>query len=157
MKRIDPRHAKKHRSYSVTELAALFGMHKRTVRNWISQGLPTVDGTRPTLILGCDFQTWWGKRQKAAQRPCKPGQMYCFKCRDAKAPALGMVEYAATNAATGNLRALCETCGTMMHRRARMEGIAAVMPGLDVRRTEAPPRIGEIARPSPNCANMTGA
>lgn len=157
MKRINPRRAKLHRSYTAHELAERLDVHKNTVHHWIKDGLPVVDGTRPILILGSEFQAWWGKQRKAAKRPCQPGQMYCFKCREPKAPALGMVDYVATNAATGNLKALCETCGTMMHRRARLGDIAAKMPGLDVRRTLAPSSIAALTQPSPNCDNPKGA
>jgi hypothetical protein len=157
MRRINPRRAKLHRSYDVGELADRLGVHKNTVRHWINDGLPLVDGTRPVLILGSEFQAWWGTRRKAAKRPCQPGQMYCFKCREPKAPALGMVDYVATNAATGNLKALCETCGTAMHRRTRLADIAARMPALDVHRTLAPSSIAASAQPSPNCDNPKGA
>ena len=150
-RRVNPRLAKLHRSYSVVELAATLGVHKHTVRGWIKAGLPTVDSTRPVLILGSDFQDWWRKQRKAAKRPLQPGQLYCFKCRQPRAPALGMVEYTATNAVTGNLKAMCETCGTMMHRRTRLASIAANMPDLDVQRTEAATRISERAHPSLNC------
>ncbi|MCO5792211.1 MAG: helix-turn-helix domain-containing protein [Blastomonas sp.] len=157
MKRINPRRAKVHRSYCARELADRLDVHKNTVRNWIVEGLPVVDGTRPALICGSVFQEWWGKRRKAAKRPCQPGQMYCFRCREPKAPALGMVDYLATNAATGNLKALCETCGTAMHRRTRLVDIAAKMPGLDVQRTQAPSSIAALTQPSPNCDNPNGA
>jgi len=157
MRRINPRRAKLHRSYDVGELADRLGVHKNSIRQWIKGGLPVVDGTRPVLILGSDFQAWWGKRTKARKRPCQPGQMLCFKCREPKVPALGMVDYVATNAATGNLKALCETCGTAMHRRTRLADIAARMPGLDVRRTVAPSSIVASAQPSPNCDNSEGA
>ena len=157
MRRINPRCAKLHRSYTAHELAERLDVHKNTVRQWIKGGLPVVDGTRPVLILGSDFQAWWGKQRKAAKRPCQPGQMYCFKCREPKAPALGMVDYVATNAATGNLKALCETCGTSMHRQTRLGDIAARMPGLDVRRTLAPSSIAALTQPSPNCDNPKGA
>lgn len=156
MSRINPRLAKLHRSFSVFELADLLNVHRNTVRQWIREGLPVLDGAKPTLIMGGEFQTWWGKRTKARKRPCKPGQMYCFKCREPKAPALGMVEFAATNTAAGNLKALCETCGTMMHRRTRLADLAAKMPGLDVRHTEAPSSIAEPSHPSPNCDNPKG-
>ncbi len=157
MKRINPRLAKKHRSYAVNELAKLLDVHKHTVRGWIKKGLPVIDGAKPTLILGSEFQTWWGKQRKAAKRPCQRGQMYCFKCREPRRPALGMVEYAATNAATGNLKALCETCETLMHRRTRLDDIAAKMPGLDVQFTQAASSIVERAHPSPNCDKTEGA
>lgn len=157
MRRINPRRAKLHRSYDVGELANRLHVHKNTVRQWVKNGLPVVDGTRPVLILGSDFQAWWAKRRKAAKRPCQPGHMYCFKCRKPRAPALGMVEYAATNAATGNLKALCETCGTLMHQNARLANIAARMPGMDVQITQAPSRIVARAHPSSNCDKTKGA
>lgn len=157
MKRIDPRRAKLHRSYSVVELADVLGVHKHTVRDWLAKGLPAIDDAKPVLVLGSDFQCWWGKQRKAAKRPCQPGQLYCFKCREPKKPALGMVEYAYINAATGNLKALCETCGTMMHRRTLLGDIATKMPGLDVQITRASPSIVERAQPSPNCDNSKGA
>ena len=156
MKRINPRLAKKHRSFTVTELADLLDVHKHTVRSWLKKGLPAIDGAKPILILGSDFQAWWSHQRKAAKRPCQPGQMYCFKCREPKRPALGMVEYAATNAATGNLKAICETCGTMMHRRTRLADIAARMPDLDVQIAQAPSSIVELAHPSPNYDEPTG-
>jgi len=157
MKRINPRLAKKHRSYSVQELADKLGVHKHTVRGWLKKGLPAIYGAKPTLILGSEFQEWWGKQRKAAKRPCKPGQMYCFKCREPKRPALGMVEYTATNAATGNLKAICETCETMMHQRARLANLAAKMPDMEVQITQAPSRIVERTHPSSNCDKTEGA
>ena len=157
MKRINPRLAKLHRTFAVSELAERLGVHKQTVRGWLKKGLPTIDGAKPILIDGGDFQDWWSEQRKADKRPCEPGQMYCFKCREPKAPALGMVEYAATNAATGNLRALCETCETMMHRRARLADIQAKMPGLDVQIAQAPSSIGARAQPSLNCHKPEGA
>ena len=157
MKRINPRRAKLHRSYTAFELSDLLGVHRNTVRHWIDQGLPVVDGARPTLICGHEFQTWWSNRHKAGKRPCQPGELYCCKCREPKAPALGMVEYAVTNAVTGNLKALCESCGSMMHRRTRLADLGRVMPGLVVRRTVAPSSIVVRPQPSPNCDKSKGA
>lgn len=126
------------------------------MRHWIERGLPVVDGARPSLICGSEFQAWWQSQAKALKRPCQPGQLYCFKCREPRAPALGMVEYAATNAETGNLKALCETCGTMMHRRTRLADLGRIMPGLEVRHTGAPSSIAVRPRPSPNCDKLKG-
>lgn len=157
MGRINPRLAKLHRSFSVFELADLLGVHRNTVRQWIRGGLPVLDGAKPILIIGGEFQAWWAKRTKARKRPCEPGQMYCFKCREPKAPALGMVEYTPANPVTGNLKALCETCGTLMHRNTRQADIAARMPGLAVQITQAPSSIDARTHPSPNCDNPNGA
>ena len=41
-----------HRSYTVEEIAQLFGIHKNTVRRWVKDGLTSIDDKRPMLILG---------------------------------------------------------------------------------------------------------
>jgi excisionase family DNA binding protein len=48
----NPNHrlAKIHRSYTVEEVARLFGAHRNTVRAWLRAGLPALDQGRPTLI-----------------------------------------------------------------------------------------------------------
>ena len=153
MGRVNPRLAKLHRSYDIVELAALLGVHKHTVRSWLKAGLPVVDGTRPALIHGDEFQAWWAKRSNAKKCPLKPGQLYCVKCREGKQPALEMIEYAPLNVTTGNLKAMCETCGSMMHRRVRRTAISAVMPKIDVQITQASPSIGVRTTPSLNTDN----
>ncbi len=144
-----------HRSYSVEEAALTLGIHKNSVRGWIKAGLPILDNSRPTLILGGELKAWLVKKRKAAKRPCSPGTLYCFKCRTPKAPALGMVEYKPMNDTSGNLIAFCTDCGTMMHRRARKEAIEAIMPSLAIQIREAKPSIRERTHPSLNCDKMT--
>ena len=150
-RRINPRLIKIHRSYSVEEAARALGVHKNSVRGWIKKGLPVVDESRPVLILGHDLQAYLERRRKAAKRPCPPGTIFCFKCREPRGPALGMVEYVPRNTATGDLTALCATCDTIMFRRARHGDIAAIMPGIDVQTREADARLNERASPSLNC------
>ena len=152
-RRINPRLIKIHRSYSVDEAARALGAHKNSVRSWIKNGLPVVDSGRPVLILGHELRAYLERKRKAAKRPCAPGTIYCFKCRKPRPPALGMVEYVSRNAKAGDLTALCETCGTMLFRRARCDDIAAIMPGIDVQFREAGARLLERTPPSLNCDN----
>jgi len=150
-RRINSRLIKLHRSYSVEEAARALGAHKNSVRGWIKDGLPTIDRSRPSLILGQDLRAYLESKRKAAKRPCPPGTLYCFKCRQPRAPAMGMVEATSQNATTGNLSAICEVCNTMMHRRTRLAAIAVIMPNLDVQIREASPRLLERTSPSLNC------
>ena len=83
--------------------------------------------------------------------PCPPGTIYCFKCRQPRAPASGMVEFTPRNPTTGNLVALCETCGTVMHRSARLSSLAVIMPGIRVEIREAGARLVERLSPPLNC------
>lgn len=149
--RTNPRRVKLHRIYSTAELAACCGVHKNTVRHWQAIGLEPVSKGRPTLFDGATVRAFLAKRNASRKRPCPPGTLYCFKCRQPCAPAMGMVEATRQNATTGNLSAICEVCGTMMHRRTRLAAIGEIMPNLDVQIREAGPRICERTEPSLNC------
>lgn len=140
-RRVNPRLIKLHRTYSVEEAARTLGVHKNSVRSWIKSGLPTIDKARPVLMLGRDLRQFLEKQRKARKRPTPLGLIYCFKCREHSKPAMGMVEYILFTSTTGNLQALCETCGTVMNRRARQDSLPTIMPGLAVQIRQAPSRI----------------
>ena len=150
-RRVNPRLTKLHRSYSPGEAARVLGVHKHTVHNWIKAGLPALDKSRPVLILGSEMRAWLEKRQKTAKRPCKPGTMYCFKCREPRPPSRRMVEYQPMTDKSGMLIAACIDCDTLMHRRARRDSIADSMPNLTVQIREAQPSIIGRKCPSLNC------
>ena len=152
-RRVNPNRVKLHRSYSVAELAACCDVHKNTVRHWQANGLHPIEPRKPYLFHGATARKYLAARKASRKRPCPPGTIYCFKCRQPRAPAMGMVEVASQNATTGNLSAICDTCGTMMHRRTRLTAISAIMPNLDVQIREAGPRICERTEPSLNCDN----
>lgn len=125
MARIDPRRAKVHRSYTVAEAAGLFGVHRNTVRHWIKAGLPVVSAGRSHLILGRDLGPFLTARQARRKRTCSPGQLYCLKCREPQRPREGSVKVVSGGGPTANVAALCEVCGTRMHRRASLDRLAA--------------------------------
>lgn len=150
-RRANPYAVKTHYSYTVGELAALLGVHKNTVRHWQRDGLAALDDGKPILFHGNAVRAYLIKRRAKAKRPCRPGTIYCFRCREASQPALGMVDFVVGNGGTGNLRALCAKCGAIMHRRARRDRLASIMPGLQVQITQAPPRLIGSDSPSPNC------
>lgn len=150
-RRANPRRVKLHRIYSTVELADCCGVHKNTVRHWQANGLEPVSKGRPTLFDGATVRAFLAKRNASRKQPCPPGTIYCFKCRQPRAPAMGMVEAKHQTATTGNLSAICDVCGTMMHRRTRLAAIAAIMPNLDVQIREAGERLIDRHSPSLNC------
>ncbi len=155
-RRVNPRAVKLHRSYSVSELAACLGVHKNTVRNWQRDGLKPLDGRRPVLFQGAIVRAFLSTRHASRKRPCPPGTFYCFKCRQPRSPASGMVEFTPRNHTTGNLIALCETCGTVMNRSARSASLGAIMPKIDVQIREAGARLIGRTPPSLNCDKRKG-
>lgn len=137
-RRADPYSVKINRSYTASELAERLGVHKNTVRHWQAMGLAPIDLCRPVLFHGAAIREFLIGRKQGRKRPCPPGTLYCFRCRDPRAPALGMVDYVELKPGSGNLRALCGVCEAIMHRRVRRAALAAVMPGIDVQFGQAP-------------------
>ena len=151
-RRVNLYRVKVHRSYAVGELAACLGVHKNTIRSWQREGLEPNEHRRPLLFRGSAVREFLIKRKASRKRPCPPGTLYCFRCREPRRPALGMVDFVESKPGSGNLRALCEVCDTLMHRRATKSALPAVMLGIDVQIRQAPPRLSGCPDPSVNCA-----
>lgn len=146
----NPRLAKLHRTYTVEEIATLYSVHRNTVRQWIKRGLPTCDDKRPTLVLGRDLAAFLQAQRTKNKRPCKPGEIYCVRCRAAKFPAGGMADYAAVTGTSGNLIGMCPTCEAMMYRRVNLAKLGQIRGQLDITLSEAQLRIVESGRLSDN-------
>ena len=149
-RRINPCAVSQYRSYSVTELATCFDVHKNTVRLWQLAGLKPNDDGRPYLFQGQVVRAFLMERNASRKRPCRAGTLYCFRCRDARPPAHGMVEFVATTAKLGTLRAICAECETLMNRKASRAALSSVMPGIDIQIMQAPPRLSGGSSPSLN-------
>lgn len=147
----DPRSIKANRTYTIEEAARRLGVHKNSIRAWRRKGLRTIDGERPILFLGSDIRAFLLERKSGRKRPCPPGTLYCFRCRAPRAPAIGMVDWTPFNSTTGDLLALCEVCGTEMHRHARRDALEQCMPGISVRICEVHSRLKGKPDPSLDC------
>lgn len=152
----DPRRAKIHRSYTVEEVAQLYRVHRNTVRQWIKQGLPVCDNRRPVLILGNHLAAFLTRKRAQNKRPCKPGEIYCVRCRNPQRPALGMADYEPITCTGGNLLGLCPKCSAMMYRRVNRAMLSTAAGNLEVRFTRGKERIDESDRPSVNSDFKTG-
>jgi hypothetical protein len=150
-RRINPNLIKVHRTYDVFELAACCGVHKNTVLHWRDAGLAPIDAIKPILFHGAIVREFLRARNAARKRPCGPGKLYCFRCRTPRAPAFGLLEYVPITAKSGNVRAFCETCEAIMHRRVPLSAMAVTMPNLDVQFSERPLRLVGDVSPSVNC------
>lgn len=143
---------KRHRSYTVEEIATLLGSHRNTVRHWLKSGLTVLDDGRPLLVHGGVLIAFLKQARAKQRHPCAPGQLYCLRCRTPRAPTGNIVVYRALNKAGGNLVGSCEACGCRLHRRVRFENLAASLGCVEVCFTDAEEDIGESPDPSLNCA-----
>jgi len=146
----NPRLAKLHRNYTVEEVASVCKVHKNTVRGWIKQGLPTNDDKRPLLILGRDLRVFLQAQRVKNKRPCRPGEIYCVRCREPKVPAGDMAEYKPTAGKLGNLIGICPNCETIMYRCINMTKLDQIRGQLDITLPQALRHIGESTQPSVN-------
>lgn len=146
--RFNPKKVKIHFSYTVEEIARILAVRKNTVRAWLKAGLRAIDDRRPALVQGKVLRAFLESKRTVNRRACQPGTLYCVKCRAPQRPALGMIDFVPRTSSSGNLRALCEACGTLMHRAANWTLMSALMPNLEVRMVGADPRLKGSSVPS---------
>ena len=134
MKKRHPNHrlVKIHRSYTVEEVATMFGIHKNTVRQWVKRGLATVDDKRPMLILGHVLVEFLKARRTKNKQKCKPGELYCVRCRSPKRPAGDMADYSPITDKIGNLIGICPDCEAIMNRHVSLATIELVRGNIDI-------------------------
>ena len=146
----NPSRAKTHRNYTVEEAADLYGVFKGAVRNWIKAGLPVLNDKRPMLILGNDLAEFHRAKNAKGKQPCKPGEMYCLKCRIPKKPDGNMVDFQAVTEKIGNLVGICPTCYTIMNRRVSIAKLEQVRGEMDITMPLGQRHIVESKQPSVN-------
>lgn len=128
----NPNMSQIHRSYTVEDVALRFGVHKRTVRNWIKKGLAICDDKRPLLILGTDLRLFLQKQRKVHKRKCKPSELYCLKCREPRLPDQNSLEFIEETSTKGRVIASCSVCNSLMNKYFKLENLATIQRDLAV-------------------------
>ena len=144
------RRVKTNRSYDVSDVAALFGVGKGTVREWIKRGLPTIDSRRPMLIQGRDLAAFLKARREKNKRPSGPGEIYCVRCRAPRNPAGNIADYQPATTTLGSLVGICPTCDAVIYRRVNAAKLDRVRGGLDVTMPKEWPQLVESTQPFVN-------
>lgn len=112
-------------------------MHPNTVAEWIKAGLPVIDKRRPKLILGRDLNAFLEGRSRNRKRPCRPGEIFCVRCRAAKFPAGAMVDYEPQTAQFVRLVGLCPDCESLMYQQCSNAKLIKIRDLLDITTTMA--------------------
>jgi hypothetical protein len=134
----NPRLAKIHRSYTVPDIVARFGVHPNTVRAWIRDGLAIIDCRRPLVVRGVELRDFLQARRLKTKRPCVSGEIYCLRCRAPKTPATNVVDYKPLSATAGQLVGICPTCEHFIYRCVSLAKLSQVRGNLEVLMPRAP-------------------
>ncbi|MBD3625555.1 MAG: helix-turn-helix domain-containing protein [Rhodobacteraceae bacterium] len=120
---------KSFRCYTIEEAAEASGVSPRTVRNWASDGLRVMDGTRPALIRGDDLRDHIKSKRESRAVKTRIDTFFCFPCRKERRAAEGLADCVIKGGRV-QLTALCEVCGTVMSKpvaEARIPDLARIL------------------------------
>lgn len=116
----DLRRIRTSKIYKVPEIARDLDRNVATVRSWLRDGLPTLDGQTPPLVFGSDLKDWLKAKWAARKQKCKPDELYCFKCQKPRKPGPGTVQIVPRNEKTLSIKGECSECGTRLNRVGSM-------------------------------------
>jgi hypothetical protein len=127
---------KKHRNYTVEEIASTLGFHPNSVRAWLRNDLPAIADSRPKLILGSDAIDYLRARRQRGKRPCAAGEIYCMKCREPRRPSDRMAVYSARTETRGVLIGMCPECRGRVFRCVNLAKLDLIRGDLDITMAE---------------------
>lgn len=115
---------KARRSYSITEMALLFGIDRKTCQHWIKGGLrPIEQGTSPLLVMGEELKKFLKERSKKRKCELKDEEFFCMKCHKAAIAEEGSEKIVKTGKKIGKANkeqlkkiGVCAACGTKINR-----------------------------------------
>ena len=147
----NPRLAKALFTYSVAEMAALYGCHRNTVRNWLRLGLEPVDDKRPVVVRGDALNVFHASRRRKAKRPCGPAEIYCPPCHKPRRPAGDLIEIEPLNAKVWKVFGFCPDCDRMISQRVGFARLTHFRALGQLSVTKPLEHIGDASAPSANC------
>jgi hypothetical protein len=137
-------------TYTLDEIASLYGVHINSVRQWIASGLSPIDEKRPILIHGSVLFKYLNQKQAKRKHRCSPLQFYCFSCREPRKPLDNLVIIEKQGEHIIRLRAICEICGTRMNKAGSQTKLAEYSEIFSVQSLETP-HIDMCLEPVDNC------
>lgn len=108
---------KENYTYTLEQIADLFGLDVTTVRRWVrDEGLERIPKTRPYLVHSSMLKAFLHKKQSVRKQACGLAEAFCCKCRGPRAPAPGTGSAIALPNKCVRFQAHCATCGSTMNK-----------------------------------------
>ncbi len=103
-------------SYSVQDVAELFGIHKNAVLRWIKDGLKIIDQRKPYLVYGRVLADFINVRQIERKQVCGKDEFYCCKCRRPRKALPRSVQVEKRNQHRIKISGICAICHSRIFR-----------------------------------------
>jgi hypothetical protein len=104
-------------TYSVDEIAAIYGLTPDTIFRWIrNDGLKRITPSRKYFVHGSDLISFLEKWNSKNKHPCTDGEMFCFKCRKPRIPNLETLKIKKQLTKAIKSFGRCVVCGTCMNK-----------------------------------------
>jgi len=136
-------------SYTVQEIAELFGIHKNALSRWIKDGLRPTDQRKPYLIHGSVLAEYLRKKQSGRKQKCTPEEFYCCKCRVPRRAWENVADIKIQNEAKLFITGICAICETFVNRMGATGKLAEYQKTFTIQ-TIHDERIRETAPPTVN-------
>lgn len=121
--------------YTIEEAAEVTGVSPRTIRKWIEDGLPVMNGSRPALVRGDDLRDYIKAQRSKRSVKTHIDTFYCVRCRAERRPAGGWAECEIRNR-RAKLTAFCEVCETVVSKPVKKVRIPEISRTLDLEITQ---------------------
>lgn len=103
-------------TYSVDEIAALYGITSDTVFRWIRrEGLLRIPGTKKYFVHSSDLIAFLEKKNARNKQPCADDEIYCCKCHRPRKPKPVFLKVRKMPNKTIRVSGRCEVCNTRVN------------------------------------------
>lgn len=103
-------------TYTVEQIADIFGISRHTVFRWIKdENLQRVGKTKKFLVHGSQLYRFLNHKRRKKKKPCKAGEMFCFKCQGPRKPKTESIEIQKIPNKTVRVFGKCAVCNTRMN------------------------------------------
>ncbi|WP_373086127.1 helix-turn-helix domain-containing protein [Sneathiella sp.] len=103
-------------TYTVYEIAALYGMTSDTVFRWIRrEGLKRILGTKKYFVHSSDLRRFLEQKNARNKQPCAAGEIYCCKCHRPQKPNAAFLNAKRMPNRTVRVSGRCEVCNTRVN------------------------------------------
>lgn len=117
------------RSYSISEIASLLQVDRKTCHRWLKDGgLKVIEkGVNPLLVMGVDLICFIKEKKAKRAKSLSKDEFFCMKCHKAVKARSGSEKITKTGKMIGrahleqlNKIGICEVCGTRLNRFLRV-------------------------------------